>query len=503
MERVFLAWIGWSDLNAPNYPNNSNECGPIARIVRNRSFDTIVLLVGFAKESDTQRAGAYIDWIKTQTEADIVPIHTDITSPTDWDKIYHAAKNACAQFSKDNSLHFGISSGTPTMTAIWVLLAKTIYPAELIEASKQEQVLTITVPFDIAADYLPDLSRERDERLTRQADAKSPEDVHFRDIIYRCDEMKRVVLRARRVAKRNVPILIVGPSGTGKELFAKAIHRSSNRSEKPFKSINCGAIPASLIESELFGHERGAFTGADKKRLGLFEQANGGTLFLDEVGELPLEAQVKLLRVLQEHTITRIGSTEETNVNVRIIAATNRNVLEEVAEKRFREDLFYRIAVGVLKLPPLRERDGDIALLIDKLLEKENTENAKIEPGYRKKKLAEDARQLLLHHPWPGNVRELRNTLARIVIWTDGTVIQKSDVRDALFYMPSSQERDILYREFDEGFELKQLFSEVAQHYIQRAMKQTNGNKTQAAKLLGISNYQTLTNWIIQHNVKV
>ena len=196
--------------------------------------------------------------------------------------------------------------------------------------------------------------------------------------------MAHLVERAQRVALRNVPVLLEGESGTGKELFARAIHRDSPRRDQPFIPVNCGAIPQALVESELFGHEKGTFTGANAQRKGHFESANGGTIFLDEIGELPKDMQVRLLRVLQEGEVVRLGASKPINVDVRIVAATNRTLIEEVGEGRFREDLFYRIAVAYLKLPPLRDRPGDLGLLIDHLIDQINRESEE-QPGYRRK----------------------------------------------------------------------------------------------------------------------
>ena len=187
--------------------------------------------------------------------------------------------------------------------------------------------------------------------------------------------MVRLVEKAQQVALRNVPVLLEGESGTGKELFARAIHQHSPRRDEPFIAVNCGAIPQNLVESELFGHEKGAFTGANAPRKGHFESAHGGTLFLDEIGELPKDMQVRLLRVLQEGEVVRLGASRPISLDVRIVAATNRTLIEEVGEGRFREDLFYRIAVAYLKLPPLRERPGDLGLLIDHLIEQINRES--------------------------------------------------------------------------------------------------------------------------------
>ena len=232
------------------------------------------------------------------------------------------------------------------MAAVWILLGKTRFPAELIESSRDHGVRTASVPFDISADFIPDLLREQDDRLRRSSASEPPEAPEFADILHRSRVMSRLVQRARRVAVRNVPVLIDGESGTGKEMLARAIHRASPRRERPFVAVNCGAIPAQLVESELFGHERGAFTDAKESRKGYFEAASGGTLFLDEVGELPAAAQVKLLRVVQEGEIVRLGATKPMKVDTRIVAATNRSLVDEIAEGRFREDLFYRFAVA-------------------------------------------------------------------------------------------------------------------------------------------------------------
>ena len=229
--------------------------------------------------------------------------------------------------------------------------------------------------------------------------------------------MVHVIARARRVAPRSVPVLIQGESGTGKELLARAIHRASPRRDRSFLAVNCGAIPAELVESELFGHEKGAFTGADRARVGYFEAADGGSLFLDEVGELSMLAQVKFLRILQDGKVLAVGSRSHRDVDVRIIAATNRSLAGEVAEGRFREDLFYRLAVADLKLPALREREGDLGLLVERLLEQVNGEHAN-QPGFEPKKISPGARNLLMAHPWPGNVRELLNTLHRTALWS-------------------------------------------------------------------------------------
>jgi transcriptional regulator with PAS, ATPase and Fis domain len=387
------------------------------------------------------------------------------------------------------------------MAAVWIILAKTRFPAELIESSKEHGVRTASVPFDISAEFLPDLLYKPDRDLERLSAGLSPEAPEFVDIIHRSAIMKRVVSQSRLVAPRSVSVLIEGESGTGKELLARAIHRASPRRDKPFVSVNCGAIPSELVEAELFGYVKGAFSGATRSHAGYFEKASTGTLFLDEIGELSLAAQVKILRVLQEKEVTRLGSTSPVLIDVRLLAATNRKLVEEVANGRFRTDLFYRLAVAVLQLPPLRERPGDIGLLIDRLLDQINEESVH-EPGFFHKKLSVSAKNLLLKHHWPGNVRELFNTLLRSAIWSSGTTINSNDVASAISPVAAVQSSEILNRHLGEGLNLPEIISTVARHYLSRAMEESHGNKTKATELLGMPSYQTLTNWLKKYGLE-
>jgi len=296
-------------------------------------------------------------------------------------------------------------------------------------------------------------------------------------------------------------VLIEGESGTGKELFARAIHQGGPRKNECFVAVNCGAISPELVESELFGHEKGAFTGATKQHQGYFEVASGGTLFLDEIGDLPPSAQVKLVRVIQEHEVVRVGATAPVKVDVRIVAATHRTMTDEIAAGRFREDLFYRLAVAILKLPPLRERHGDLGLLIETLLDRVNRESES-EPGYQHKVLSAGARNLLLQHPWPGNVRELLNTLRRAALWCGDREIRGEDVRDALLPPRPVVGSGMLNQPLGDGLDLPGILNTVAGHYLERAMDEARGNKTRAAELVGLPSYQTLTNWLGKYGVE-
>ena len=496
MPEVLVTWIGHADLRAVQ-ESASLGVGPIAQALDARRFDASFLLTDHGDEAAT-----YVRWLQARsggTEISLLP--EQLTGPTEFGEIYGAAVRACEQAlatKRGAALTFHLSPGTPAMAAVWIILAKTRFPAAMIESSREHGVRTASVPFDISADFLPDLLRQPDRELERLSAGLPPEAPEFDAIVHRSPVMQRVVLRARRVAPRSVPVLLEGETGTGKELMARAIHQASPRRGRPFIAVNCGALPPELVESELFGHEKGAFTGADRARPGYFAAANGGTLFLDEIGELPAAAQVKLLRVLQEGAVVRVGATTPLDLDVRVIAATNRTLTEEVAGGRFREDLFYRLAVAVLKLPPLRERPGDMGLLADRLLGQVNAESA-TEPGYQEKKLSASARNVVLEHAWHGNVRELSNTLRRAAIWSDGSTIAAEDLRDAL--LPGTRDRApaVLDRTLGNGFSLPQLLAEVARHYLARAMEEAANNKTRAAELVGLASYQTFTNWLSKY----
>ena len=503
MKKVLLCWIGATDLRA-SQGDDVGE-GPIAQAVEKLGFDEVFLISNYLKPEDRIRVAAYVEWAKKRSSTPYQLYEEKLSRPTHFGEIYEAAVRICTAALGEQrdqvELTFHLSPGTPAMAAVWIILAKTRFPAKLIESSREHGVQTASIPFDISAEFLPDLLLKPDEQL-RSASAEKPiESANFADIHYRSPIMASLVARAQRVALRNVPVLLEGESGTGKELFARAIHDHSPRRDKPFIAVNCGAIPPGLVESELFGHEKGAFTDAKAPRKGRFELANGGTLFLDEIGELPKDVQVKLLRVLEgERTeIVRLGSSKPISVDVRIVAATNRNLIEEVGEGRFREDLFYRIAVACLKLPPLRERPGDLGLLIDHLIEKINQESEE-QPGYRRKKISPNAKNILLNHDWPGNIRELQNTLRRAMVWTDGETLTRQDVEEAL--LPAFEKRDegILNRPLGESFSLPDLIGEVARHYLQRADEEAK-TKTEAAERLGLSNRQTFNNWKEKHKV--
>ena len=292
--------------------------------------------------------------------------------------------------------------------------------------------------------------------------------------------MEKIMNISQRVAVTDSTVLLMGESGTGKELIARFIHANSRRSTNPFIAVNCGAIPSELLESEMFGHERGAFTGAVGTRMGLFQLANGGTIFLDEIAEMSPALQVKLLRVLQDREIRPVGADRTIRVDVRIIAASNRDLAAEVEKGRFREDLFYRLQVIPIVVPPLRERRSDIPILVNHFLEKHNQQRP-LQPC----RISDDAMVHLWEYDWPGNVRELENLVERMVILSEDSEIKvdslppniRSFISDKKIPRPTLTE---------EGIDLNQAVEEFEYRLIDEALRRTKGNKQAAARLLGL-----------------
>lgn len=312
--------------------------------------------------------------------------------------------------------------------------------------------------------YVAELEREfRELQKSIQPDA-------FEGMLGTSPQMQGVFAMIRKVASSNAPVLLLGESGTGKEMAALAVHRRSSRKSKPFIPINCSAIPENLIESELFGHEKGSFTGAHAQRKGLIESAAGGTLFLDEIGDLPQPIQVKLLRFLQDQTFMRVGGRQEIQVDARIVAATNSDLKQAVAQGRFREDLYFRLAVVVIQIPPLRERGDDVALLARCFLDRFAAQNQKKNLMY-----APDSLRALYDHTWSGNVRELQNRVQRAVIMANGKRISAQDLE---LGEPSGQTASYTLKEAREATE---------RELVQRALKRHSGKIAPAAAELGIS----------------
>ncbi len=347
-----------------------------------------------------------------------------------------------------------------------------------VDAMKQGAYDYLTKPIKID-ELLVTIEKALREALLRREVTQLRQQVKrefaFDQILGKSKPMREIFDLIRRVADSQTNILITGESGTGKELVAKAIHFNSTRRDAPFVPVNCAAIPEHLLESELFGHVRGAFTDAKSDKRGLFEEAQKGTLFLDEISEMPMLLQAKLLRAVQEREVRRVGATRSVSVDVRIIAATNLLLSEEVREKRFREDLYYRLNVIEIRLPPLRDRKEDIPLLCDMMIQKSAV-------GRQKQitKITEAALGLLLDHSWPGNVRELENVIERGVTLAQGETITPNDLPLAI--REAQGERHLI----EESAERLLPLEEMEKLYIKRMLEKTRGNKFQAAQILGI-----------------
>ena len=386
-----------------------------------------------------------------------------------------------------------------------------------IEAMKHGAFDYLLKPFDVPKMeevIQAALKASRDMRvkvsLANEPDAGS-EDL---GIIGKSAAMQEVFKKIGLVSASHATVLITGESGTGKELVAKAIYQNGGRREKPFLAINCAAIPENLLESELFGHEKGAFTSAVSQRVGKFEQCNEGTLFLDEIGDLPMTVQTKLLRVLQEGEFQRVGGNQTIRVDVRLIAATNKDLTRMIQEKQFREDLYYRLNVLRVHLPPLRDRKEDIPLLVQYFLNRFAAKSPDRQAGSgqgRLKQISEPALRLLVDYSWPGNVRELENIVQRATVHAAGDVILPKDIewhphaggqkKDAAGVRPSLDSAlDVLFDQALTDSQYK-LMANIERYMIARALSKTGGNQVQAAKILGITR-ATLRKRIEKYKIK-
>jgi two-component system response regulator AtoC len=375
----------------------------------------------------------------------------------------------------------------PELPVVLVTAHGTIDTA--VEALKRGAFDFVTKPFD-KDEVRQIVAKALKTRELRGADA-TPVSAGVRfGIIGASQGIAELYAILERVADTPTTVLITGESGTGKELVARALHEHSGRKDKPFIKVNCAAIPKELIESELFGYERGAFTGAVASKPGRFELANGGTLFLDEIGEIPIEMQVKLLRALQESEFERVGGIKTIRVDVRLVAATNRDLKKLIATGAFREDLFYRLNVVPIRLPALRERTGDIPLLVEHFLAKFNDRLKKKVEG-----VEPEAMEILVQYPWPGNIRELENVIERAVLFCDASKIHASDLPPDVRGIPALAnvplpEADLQAALAGEGGlkgHVKVAMSRLERELVSRALQQTTGNVTHAARLLKIS----------------
>jgi DNA-binding NtrC family response regulator len=514
-KRVVVQWIGHSDLRAmaASLPAaqrdeimkhvkgevpKEGDVGPIKTLLNTQEFDEVRLLSNYPPAWNKK----FLAWLGVKAEL----VGVELARPTDYKSIFPIADAEldAIRHRKDwgqTQLCLHLSPGTPAMAAVWLLLGKTRYPATFYETFSGKSWIT-EVPFDLTIDVIPEILKDPDRHLQHLA-SESPSEIEgFKDIAGDTKAIRDSVGRAKRAAMRGVTILLLGESGTGKEMFAQAIHKSSPRRDKPFLAINCAALSRTLLESELFGHTKGAFTGADRERKGAFEVSDGGTIFLDEIGECDVDTQAKLLRLLQPlpgerstiRTVPRLGDNRERKVDVRILAATNRDLHKAIREGRFREDLYYRLSAITITLPPLRDRRADIPRIAERLLAQINREFRAEEPNYRDKSLSGTAIAFVKRHDWPGNVRQFYNVLVQAAVLAETEILERGDIVAALGEIPgdSHLESAILDWPIGAGFDLEEYLNNIQRSYLRRAMEEAKGVKAQAARLLGMKNYQTL-----------
>ena len=508
--RILVSWIGHTDLLAMARTAtaklrkevaefvgkdwNVEGSGPVKGLVSGEEFKEIHLISSCPSSINK----AFAKWLGQKAT-----IHrVQIQDPTDHAQILEVVQPIVSGLSlkPSDELSFHLSPGTPAMASIWILLAKSKFPATLYQ-THQDEIRKADIPFDVTVEVVPKLFSEPD-RFWQHLVQEGPEETPgFSSIVGNSAPLRLAMGRAKRAAIFDVTVMILGETGSGKELFGTAIHQASHRREGPFIPINCAAISKDLLESELFGHVEGAFTGADKDRTGAFEQADGGTLFLDEVGECDLAMQAKILRALQpppgaepsRRVFRRVGDTKDITADVRVVAATNRDLRKEVQDGNFREDLFYRLSMITVKLPPLRARKGDVGLLAKSLLDQVNDQfESTSRPGYMRKSLPSETLRYMENYHWPGNVRELYNALVQAAIMQDSPKLKPRDIASAIASAPSASSATASDVVLGDGFDIDEHLDDIRKVLLRRAMDQANGVKARAAELLGMKHYQTL-----------
>ncbi|SNY58441.1 DNA-binding transcriptional response regulator, NtrC family, contains REC, AAA-type ATPase, and a Fis-type DNA-binding domains [Arsukibacterium tuosuense] len=495
--KILISWLGKTDIDNMQ----ANELASIATLATKHAqpFDKVLILAN-AWEEHWQ---TYESWLNKRLAVLHRPAtaeikHQSLSSPTDYQAVAAIMqRNLQALCRADNQIYINLTSGTPAMTAVSVLLGKGIYQCNFLQSARDNTIEDVRIPFDFDATYAKAALSSISAKVVAGPKLSSA----FDDMVSESAAMQAVKQKAQKLAMTELPALLLGETGTGKEVLATAIHAASNRSAKALKTVNCGALPENLVDSILFGHVKGAFTGANNDHAGLFEQADGGTLFLDEIGELTPAVQVKLLRALQQGEITRVGDSKTRQVDVRVIAATHRQLTAMVAEGTFREDLFYRIAVGVIELPPLRNRIADIPDFVKIFLEDINSVHSK-QPGYESKIISNSAIKFIEEQLWPGNVRALWNALNRAVLWADNAELTVKDIKDAIVETSHSAEKPTVVPELVAGFDIQQYIDGIKENLVKAALDKTAGNKSKAAKLLGLANHQTLANWMKQLGIE-
>jgi DNA-binding NtrC family response regulator len=500
MRTTLITFAGYGDPESHRSGESGPQPGPVLHLTSLRKFERVILLGTPETAAHTAATQAALAARHPQCEVLVLPL--DLPDPTSYSAILTNLRKYLRPLIDeypDDEYFVATASGTPQMHACWLLLcASQELPARILQTRPPRFVTAkfpVVTELDLS-DHIFPIVRSTETELTVPADPRPghhhhpPAAGHHRataadwrsaaqsvGMVGGHPQFRRVLETAATLAPYDVPILIQGETGTGKELLAHLVHINSHRREKPFIPVNCAALPRELVESILFGHKRGAFTGANRDQMGKFALADGGTLFLDELGELPLDAQAKMLRVMEDGNVEPLGSAQPIRVDVRIVAATNRPLTEAISEGKFREDFFYRFA-EVLHLPPLRERRSDIPKLALHILDRLNKNLP--EP----KRLSQRALDKLYRSDWQGNVRDLMNVIERAAFLTTNSTIQPEDLQVRTIARPTQK---IGTPEPHEGFSLEDYLSDTRRALIEKALAMAEGNQSLAARFLGIS----------------
>lgn len=501
---ILLTFAGNRDPFNQEIIKGSFTEGPVLTLLQERLFPFIYIFTTPNTLENAQKLQEEIANKSTTTQISIFNI--DIPDPTDYEQLYIHMSRFCREIQNNHkkqkaAYYIAISSGTPQMQTIWFLLSQSgQFPSTLLKITPprflqrhQKAVSEVNLSLekltalsslspkqlDVAATYLRKEKLEA-ERVDLMLDFSQY------SMIGKSTALSSILDTIKAASQYDSAVLIQGETGTGKELVARAIHFNSSRKIEPFIVVNCAAIPESLVESELFGHEKGAFTGAIQQKKGKFELADKGTIFLDEVGDMSLAAQAKILRVLQDQEITRIGGAKAIKTNVRIIAATNRNLIEFIQEGKFRQDLYFRLKVIDIKTPALRDRKEDIPLLVEYFLLRHNH-------SYKQnKQLTPEALRLLLEYHWPGNIRELENSIERAFVLSKGAVIKENDLPPEI----NANKNDLQAKTHrqgtpkisipEEGINFDEYLKDLEKSFYEEAIRMEDGNREAAANLLKI-----------------
>ena len=481
---VLLTFTGFHDPYFKGLVDQEEQTGPILSLLATRSFDHIFLFDTPSTQLVTGETKDAISKLHSCSEVHVLEI--DLDDPTNYQEIFRGLRTHLKRIIEEfHSANFfvAVASGTPQMHACWLLLtASGEIPARILHVRPPHFVTRerpIVSEVDLSSREFPRVRFQGEPILVEKGEANAESIRVQLGIVGDHPAMQSALEMGAMLAPSHLPVLIFGETGTGKELFAWYIHRLSGRPREAFIAVNCAAIPADLVESLLFGHKKGAFTGAINDQIGKFDTADKGTLLLDELGELPLPSQAKLLRVLQDGLVEPIGHAKPHKVDVRIIGATNQDLRKLARQGKFREDLFYRLSVGEIKLPPLRERRSDIPKLALHILDKLNGSLR------RPKSLSAEALSRLQSHSWAGNVRDLENVIERSIWLCRRDVLEADDLiitepvtfADPLEALPKPYE----------GFSLEEFLGSARKQMLLRALEATNGNQSQAARLLGIT----------------